>query len=307
MARRRATAARVVTVILLAAAPAAADLTKDQCVSANASAQDLRRAGKLSAAREQLRQCSDPSCPAMVRDDCTQRFDEIERVQPTIIFDVKDGAGRDLVDVTATVDGQPLARALDGSALHMDPGAHVFVFTEPGQAPVTQTFLLRESEKERKERIVIGAPPAAAPAPAGATPTAPTAPPAAAIEARPGGGMSSQKVASLVIGGVGVAGIAAGAVFGLLTISAANQQKTDCATAATCPNYSQAASAHSGGETDGTLSNVTFIAGGALLAAAAILFLTGPSAADPSSPAVGLVVAPGIAPGGGGLWVRGGF
>jgi hypothetical protein len=51
---------------------------------------------------------------------------------------------------------------------------------------------------------------------------------------------------------------------------------------------------------------VSFIAGGALLAGGAILFLTAPHPQEPA-PAAALAVTPGVAPGGGGLWVSGAF
>ena len=95
--------------------------------------------------------------PTIIRDDCTQQLkSELRKAQPTIVFDLKDGSGHDLVDVTATMDGVPVAHALDGSPLTPDPGSHVFVFTWAGQPPVTQTFVIREGKKDRHERIVIG-------------------------------------------------------------------------------------------------------------------------------------------------------
>ena len=91
--------------------------SKEQCVDANGLGQELRRTGKLSAAREQLRACAHPTCPALVRDDCTLRLDELERAQPTIAFSVQDAAGADLSQVTVRVDGMTLATRLDGTAL----------------------------------------------------------------------------------------------------------------------------------------------------------------------------------------------
>ena len=98
-------------------ARAAAEVTKEQCVSANSEAQSLRRAGKLAAAREQLLMCSSDQCPSLVSADCTKRLDELEGVQPSILFEVKDAAGRDLVGVTITMDGQATPFKLDGAAV----------------------------------------------------------------------------------------------------------------------------------------------------------------------------------------------
>jgi hypothetical protein len=143
------------TVAETAPAPPPVEVTKDQCVDADTKAQSLRRDGKLRAAREQLSVCINPGCPGIVRDDCTQRLDELERVQPTIVFDAKDGAGNDLVDVRVTMDGKPLAGKLDGAALLVDPGAHSFSFEVVGLPAVTRSFVLKEGEKSRRERIAM--------------------------------------------------------------------------------------------------------------------------------------------------------
>jgi hypothetical protein len=64
---------------LLTAVPAfAADPTKQQCVAADDAAQDLRQEGKLRAAREKLAICTSPACPALVREDCKQRIEEVD-------------------------------------------------------------------------------------------------------------------------------------------------------------------------------------------------------------------------------------
>ncbi|MGO9835014.1 MAG: hypothetical protein ACLP1X_12435 [Polyangiaceae bacterium] len=145
-------------VVLLSLAPgsAFADVTKDQCIEANARGQELRQDGKLSAAREQLRLCGNPACPAMVRDDCTRRLDELDKVQPTIVFVAKDAAGRDVAGVAVAIDGKPLAARLDGAELRVDPGEHVFMFTAPGQPPVSRTLVLAAGEKDRREEVVVG-------------------------------------------------------------------------------------------------------------------------------------------------------
>jgi hypothetical protein len=102
--------------VLALASAARADVPKAECIAANTAAQDARRDMKFSSAREQLRKCADPSCPSIVRDDCTKRLDEIERVQPTVIFSVVDAAGSDVVDVKVSVDGKVIADKLVGAA-----------------------------------------------------------------------------------------------------------------------------------------------------------------------------------------------
>ena len=285
-------------------APARADVAKAQCIEANTKGQDLRRDGKLSAAREQLRACNDPACPPIVRVDCTKRLDELEGAQPTIIFDAKDGSGHDISAVGVTIDDHPFADKLDGTALPADPGTHVFVFTVPGQTPVRQTFILKEGEKERRERLVIGPLPLAT----AQQPLLKNAPPSSsgAGHATPAGGMGSQKLVGLVAGGVGVGGLAAGAVFAAMTASKSAQQKTDCASATACANYAQAVSDHSAGATDHTISTVALIAGGALLLGGVVILLTAPSSSR-QPPDTGISLLPAAAPGGGGVFVKGVF
>jgi hypothetical protein len=118
--------------------------------------------------------------------------------------------------------------------------------------------------------------------------------------------MGTQKVLGLTTAGVGVAGIAVGSVFGLLAMSAFNQQKTDCAMSTSCNNPGAAQTDHSTMNTDGAISTAGFIAGGALLVTGAVLFFTGHSDA-PSAPQAGWAVAPLVGREGCGLAVGGTF
>ncbi|HEX8796020.1 MAG TPA: hypothetical protein VF765_33955, partial [Polyangiaceae bacterium] len=123
-----AAGAACVTIALVASVATADAPSKKQCLDADDASQPLRRDGKFSAAREQLRVCGDPACPALVRSDCTRMMADLERAQPTVVFDVKDDAGNDLTDVKVTVDGNPVTPKLTGTALQADPGQHVFAF-----------------------------------------------------------------------------------------------------------------------------------------------------------------------------------
>jgi hypothetical protein len=307
-------AAPIAALSLLVTAPARAEVTKDQCVDANGEAQDLRREGKLSAAREKLVVCSNRPCPAMVRDDCTKRLDELEKAQPTVAFEAKDAAGNDVSVVRVTVDGKPLAERLDGTALRVDVGQHVFTFEVVGQPPVSRTLVMTEGEKGRREVVAIGTANPPSPAPASpsalATATAGSQPPAAGpsnTEQPPTTGrMGTQRVFGLVTGGIGLAGVAVGSVFGALTLSEKNQQNIDCASSTSCTSRASALGDHSTGMTDSTISTAAFIAGGALLLGGALLFVTGGPTSE-QSPTTGMMVVPSVGPGGGGMLLRGAF
>jgi hypothetical protein len=288
----------------LAAPSARADITKDHCIEANGKGQDLQHDGKLRAARVQLLSCAQASCPAILRNDCAKRLDELDRVQPAIVFETKDPAGNDVGAVRVTMDGAPFAERLDGTPLRADPGEHVFVFTSPGRDPLTRRLVLVERDVARRERVVLELPaaPTQGPAPASPLPASASASgtnDAGSAGASPGG-MSATRVLGLVAGGVGVAGIGVGSVFGLMTGSAWNKQKADCASSTSCPNHAQAVSDHATVGTDGTIATVGFVAGGALLAAGVVLFLAGGSSQE-ARPSTGLIVVPALAPGGAGL------
>lgn len=285
--RRALGMATAIVTISLAAAPARADVTKADCVQADVKAQDARRGGKLSEARTQLQLCTQLACPAIVRDDCTRRLDDLERAQPTIQFKVKDASGSDVSAVKVSVDGVPLTDRLTGAPLPVDVGEHAFTLEVAGHAAITRRLVIQEAEKDRREVVSLAdapPPPAASVAAPGPTSEAAAPPPAKAT-------MKTQKVLALVAGGVGVAGVAVGGVFGAMTLSSVSQQKKDCASSGSCQNPTQAASDYSTATTDRTIATVGFIAGGALIAAGVVLFCTTPSASEPST-ASSLVVAP---------------
>jgi hypothetical protein len=200
------------------------------------------------------------------------------------------------------VDGRRLADRLDGTALAVDPGEHELTFTAEGYPTLTRTITATEGEKGRVERVVlVGPTDPAAPAPESPPATAPPAPP----ETAPG-----PSTVGMVTGGLafaGVTGIALGGLFGLLTISARNQQEADCASPTSCKNHSQSKDDHSTALTDGTLSTVGFVAGGVLLAGAAVYYfvLARPSREAPTTSR--LLVAPSVGPGGGGILLQGAF
>jgi len=211
----------------------------------------------------------------MVRDDCALRLDQLERLQPTVVFDAKDALGNDLSDVRVTIDGQPLAETLQGTSLQVDPGEHTFAFETPGRPSVIRSFVLHEGEKARRERIVLAASYTETTA-SGLSP-APTAWPNG--ERQQGGG--ERKAVAFVVGGLGIGGIAVGTVFGLLTISNWESSKSECSQTS-CPQPKEAVSDHDTAITDGTISTTGFIAGAVLAATGFALWLTAPSDVGPS-------------------------
>lgn len=191
----------------LASASASADV--QACLSASEKGQRARSAGKLREARELFLQCSSDGCPAMVRRDCAQWQSEVIVTLPSIVLGAKDRSGRDLFDVTVSVDGETVVRKLDGKSLPIDPGPHTFKFEMAGAPPVVERALVKEGEKTRVIAVTLAVGAAAsdglpAPAPAPSAPSVPNDP-------APDSGRHHTVFPWIVVG-VGVATIGAGLV-----------------------------------------------------------------------------------------------
>jgi hypothetical protein len=242
------------------------------CIAASEQSLTLRQQGKLHDALKQLAACADASCPGEVKLECAKRIGDVDAAMPTLVLAATDGAGNDLRDVKVSMDGAPLAASLDGRPIKIDPGEHTFRFEENGQPPVDKKLVLREGDKDRRESVVLGPPPPApTPAPAHSPDTATPGP----------SWWTTQRTLAVVGGGLGVVGLALGGVFGGLAIGDQNMEKSNCSSSG-CSNRPQAQADYNTGGDNATASTVSFIAGGALLAAGAVLFFT---AKDPVSTA----------------------
>lgn len=136
-----------------------------------------------------------------------------------------------------------------------------------------------------------------------AAPTPPTPVPAPVIGPREDAG-STQRVAGLIVGGAGVAGLALGTAFGVVTLNKKSALETSCGgnigSCAATPGSLEAD--RESAKSVATVSTVSFIVGGVALAGGAALYLTAPKGA----PASGRVrVAPAIGRNEGGLMMAG--
>jgi len=249
--------------------------TTAECLTASEASLKSATDHKLRTERAQLLVCAAATCPEVVRKECLSHVDEVNAEIPTIIFGAKDSTGADLGAVKVGMDGEPLTDKLDGAALSVDPGQHVFTFEATGLDPVTKTFLIQQSQKDRREQITFEAK-------AGAV-----APPRAS-------GLGTQKILAIAAGGVGLVGLGVGAAFGGLTLSQKSTAVSACpgaacSTPAGVKDWSNATSS-------GTVSTIGFIVGGVGVAAAAVLWFTAPTTK-------GTTAQVGFGPGG--LQVRG--
>jgi hypothetical protein len=291
--------------VLVAVSPGrAADPTTGDCLNANEASIKLRSEHKLREARAQLLICSAASCPTDVREACMRQVARVSDAMPTVVFEVRTAQGQALTDVKVTMDGETIATRLEGTAVSVDPGQHQFTFEAAGMAAVQKTLVIYEGEKDHHESVVMGGHDRAtsAPAPASALPApVPSASPSEAPSGSTSRGVSpdavptsgsTQRTWGLIIGGVGVAGLAAGTVFGLMAANSWSTAKSECQPEGeqNCPQ--NAKNDRSTALTWATASTVSFIAGGVLAAGGAVLYFTAPKDAGTSF-GIGLTVGPG--------------
>ena len=178
--------------------------------------------------------------------------------------------------VRVSLDGALLAPTSFEVPIAVEPGAHVIVAEAPERARYTAPLVVRTATSVTVPLLDI--------APRADARATESPPPKIADDAlRP-------RTVGLVVGGVGVAGLAFGAVGTVVAANALSDAK------AACPSYpdrcSQAADApNERARTWSMVSTVGFVAGGALLATGAVLYFWPNRATKVSVAGSGLVVA----------------
>ena len=200
-----------------------------------------------------------------------------------------------------TRDGEEVGQGLWGVPVPVDPGAHKIAASAPGK-------------KEWSSSVDVGASAAGSPAQI-TVPALVDAPvEAGAGDARGGGDLGSpsgaerssgttQRVIGASMAGLGVVGVALGAVFGLQAKSKLDDSNAN-GNCRTSDNHctTQGAQLRTDAKQAATVSTVGFIAGGALLVGGAVVFFTAPHGERPVS--VGASFVPGV---GGGVDLRARF
>jgi hypothetical protein len=156
-------------------------------------------------------------------------------------------------DATATLDGEALDASSEAPA---DPGEHRISVEAPGYETQTRTITLREGVRERVEvRLSRGGPVQAA---------------AVADESGSSGG---SKVPAIIAFSVGAVGIGLGATFGALAFKEASSAKDQCNGNVCPPSASDELAAS---KRNGTISTISFVAGGAAVATGVVLWIVSP-------------------------------
>ncbi len=174
--------------------------------------------------------------------------------------------------IAVTRDGTSTSQASWGVPIPVDVGTHTVVASAPGHRTFKTTIAIR-TDGDRDEVIV----PKLEAAPAGtAAATSDHPAGAAGTDADSGSRGSSQRTVGFIVGGVGVAGLAVGAITGLIAIGKNNDSKQLCPTSGACASSAAVDDADSAKKL-GTVSTIAFIAGGLGVGFGAALVLTAPS------------------------------
>lgn len=216
--------------------------------------------------------------------DVEAEFARIDHVVPKLVVTAEGVPADDLV---VHVDALEFRVAGLGVPLPVEPGHHAIRATATKKvewtsaidtAPDGATSTVKVPPLQDALEPVAPPPPIAPP------------PPAVPIVAPPverHASMPSLRVAALVTGGVGVAGVVLGGVFGALAISGKSAAGCD---GTVCPDSASQATLESAkGRAD--VSTIALIAGGVLVASGVTMWLLAPS---PRAPSVAVRVGPGV-------------
>ena len=173
-------------------------------------------------------------------------------------------------------DGDALREPLWGSAVPVDPGDHVVEARAPGYKTFTahvtashDPIVVRVVPLERDATVVEPTPPAIDRTPPVTIESLPPTPPP------PPPPSSTIRTLGLVTGSVGLAGVAVGALFGVLAIDRDNAARGAGCDATTCPTPG-ALSLSSDAKTFAFGSDIAFIAGGVFVVTGIVCLLAAP-------------------------------
>jgi hypothetical protein len=134
---------------VLATSSARADDAKLACIAAHTEGQELRNAGNPVAARARFAICANPSCPAMVRTECTQLGKQLDDALPTLLIEARSPDGAGVTAVRMFVDGVSVLDELTRLPIKIAPGEHLlrFVPADPQLGEREVKIAPREGEK----------------------------------------------------------------------------------------------------------------------------------------------------------------
>lgn len=187
-----------------------------------------------------------------------------------------------LPGLAVTRDGIEVGAAQWGAPIPTDEGVHEVVATAPGYVEWRSKVELASggaSVSVQVPKLVAASGSEIPPVAAVGTEPPPKAPAAEASQTGPNAserksGLGAQRIAAIAVGGVGVAGLVVGTVFGVKALSKKDEADETCDGNA-CRSEA-GVTAGNDAQTAGNVSTVAMIVGAAFVAGGAVLWLTAP-------------------------------
>jgi hypothetical protein len=253
--------ASAVVALLLLSDTASSQDAKHACVTSAYEGQRLRDAGDLAAARAVLLKCVATECPALVVSDCSTWLAQVDARLPTVVLAAHDASGHDLLHIRVALDGKPIATALDGTSIALNPGPHTFSFEGESGAVGEASIIAREGEKNRIVSTTLNPPADTGRAPA----------------------TSSVPLATFILGGVGIAALGSFAAFGIVGQNEKNTLSRTCAPTGSCTSADVDSA-----QTKLILADVSLGVGVVAIASASYLWIARVMGAKRAAPPVGV-------------------
>ena len=194
-----------------------------------------------------------------------------DRIEPRLIKLTITGKDSGL---EVKLDGNPLDSAVLGTPVPIDPGKHTVDASKVGKKPWSTTIDL--TDRARTPSVEIPALEADPDATKGTTPPPVENPKTTPPPADDG---STQRILGIVGMGVGGAAVVMGTIFGLRTSSKwSDARDNHCNGTTECDRDGVELATQA--KNAGTVSTISFIAGGVLLAGGAVVFFTAPSSSS---------------------------
>ena len=183
-------------------------------------------------------------------------------------------------NVDVKLDGNVLDAAALGTAVPVDPGKHAIEATAKGKKAFTTTIDVSDRTRSPSVEIpALDADPEASQPKSGSGAGSGSSGDTKVPDEQTGSG-GTQRIVSYVAMGLGGVGVVVGVIFGLRTSSIWTDAKTHC-TGLECDRTGVTLATDA--KNAGTISTISFVAGGVLLAGGAVLFFTAPSGSAKSS------------------------
>jgi hypothetical protein len=198
---------------------------KASCIAASENAQKLRGDQHLLAARDAFKLCARDTCPAVVRKDCDENFEALDKkLIPTIVLRARNAAGEDVVTASVKVDEQPTP--LDGNPVSVDPGRHKIRVITDDESKVVD-ILAVQGERNRVVVVTFDGKPTPTNNPTVSATVAPAAPSSST-------GSVVQRVVGLSMIGLGVVSLGVGVVFLMQAVGESGKFNNEGAGLKTC-------------------------------------------------------------------------